>query len=522
MFHPARPSKKEIKLDTDFPDAVLEPEFLTAWEKVKPFTMTSRARGYALWQAVHHVLDQDIRGALVECGVWRGGSAMLMILAIQAKMATGARPRNVVLFDTFDGMTEPGPQDQDLQGSTAAELMQGSKGQRVAELVQARASLDEVRAAVAATGYDMRLVRLVAGDVRSTLHEVNTLGLALLRLDTDFYDSTMTELQVLYPRLAEGGLLIVDDYGHWQGCRKAVDAYFNENSDGYRRPMFWAVDYTGRAAVKLEKPARVEMSRYDYIPPGMETPNLLPHFPQAKVGNAWSVAWPYLRKHVPHRWRIDGRHTGHVTGYASLEEAACLYHVAQQFAGKRALEIGSHYGWTAAHLLVAGVDLDCVDPAFSIPEIRSAVDSVLNTVRQEFVQAGDHQLWAGLSPDILAEAYEANGCKPWSMAFIDGNHDGDAPAADARAVLPMLAEDAAVMFHDLTSPHVEAGLRVFRDAGFKTLLLNTAQVLGLAWRGKVVPPDHKSDPNVGHLFFSHLEGYSVSPELEPFEKPTYI
>ncbi len=229
------------------------------------------------------------------------------------------------LFDTFTGMTEAGPQDVDIHGDHADSLMKGKRGEEIAALVKAEAGLENVRAAIQSTGYDMRLVHLVEGDVRQTLKKTSTLQIALLRLDTEFYDSTLAELEILYPRLSRGGIMIIDDYGHWAGAKQAVDEYFSKGPTGPARPMFWVIDYTGRGAVKLGEAERVEMERYDYIPPGMTAPNLLPLFPFAEPGNPWAVDWPYLRKEVPHIWRSDTRHKGYVTAmHRSKKRRACM------------------------------------------------------------------------------------------------------------------------------------------------------------------------------------------------------
>lgn len=478
----------------DFPS-----EFLDLWRQAQPYTMTSQERGYALWSAVNTVLDQDLPGALVECGVWRGGSAMLMALTL---LQRGVANREIILFDTFTGMTEPGPEDQDLHGHMADDLMRNSQGEDIAALVRAEAPLDEVRALLESTGYDQRLLRFIKGDVRETLTRTQTLRIALLRLDTDFYDSTLAELRELYPRMTQGGVLIIDDYGHWSGARKAVEDYFSDASTPFQRPMLWRLDYTGRGGTKAEEATRIEIKRYDYIPVNMDPPDLSSLFPDAEPSDPWPVEWPYLRKSIPHIWRRDTRPTRYVTGNASVEEAACLYHFACQFSGKRGLEIGTHYGWTAAHLLAAGLRLDCIDPAFQDDPHRRAVDETLKKV----AESASHRLWDGFSPDCIGSVRNAEPSL-WSFAFIDGNHDGDAPRDDARAVLPFLADDAMVVFHDLTSPNVEAGLAVYREAGFETRLINTMQVLGVAWRGNVVPPEHDPDPNVTPLFQEHLIPY---------------
>jgi predicted O-methyltransferase YrrM len=473
--------------------------FPEIWAAVEPYTMTSRQRGFALWSAVNHVVDCNLPGAFVECGVWRGGSAMLMALTL---LQRGAAPRELFLFDTFSGMTEPGDQDVDLHGRPATALLDGSHGEELSELVKAEAPLDHVREAMASTGYDMRLVHLVPGDVRETLPVTQTLHLALLRLDTDFYDSTLCELEVLYPRLVKGGILIIDDFGLGKGARAAVEQYFGTPEAKAGRPLLWTIEDTGRGGVKVDDATGVEVERYDYRPPGFEAPDLLPLFPHAQPSDPWSVNWPYLRKEVPHIWRSDSRHRGVVTGNASVEEGHCLFQLALQFRGRRGLEIGTHYGWTAAHIVAAGVKLDCVDPALADPQRRKDVSDVLDAVEG----SQGYTLWADASPQCIP-GISRHGDEPWSFAFIDGNHAGDAPAQDARAVLPFLAQDALVVFHDLTSPFVEAGLDVLRQAGLSTGLFETQQIIGLAWRGDIAIPGHTKDRNVPPIWAAHLQKY---------------
>ncbi|MCJ2033402.1 class I SAM-dependent methyltransferase [Methylobacterium sp. J-068] len=482
-------------------DKRLTKDFQDAWEKVKSFTMTSPERGFALWNAVTTIVDNDIPGAFVECGVWKGGSSMLIMLALLHK---GVANRDIYLFDTFEGMTLPGETDVDLHGDPASKLMEGIRGPEIAELVKASIGFDDVYAAIASTGYDMRLVRLIKGDARETVKRTQTFQISLLRLDTDFYDSTFAELEYLYPRLTKGGVLIIDDYGHWQGARQAVEDYFLDNKFGYKRPILWAFDYTGWGGIKIDAAEEIEIDRYDYAPPGLTPhPDLLPLFPHARIVNPWTVGWPYLRSGVPHIWRSDRRDTsGYVIGNASAEEAACLYALAKLFSGKRGLEIGSHFGWTGAHLLSAGLRLDCIDPAFFEENRKNALREVFDAISPD----RSYKLWAGFSPDILEEVY-ASDPEPWSFAFIDGNHDGEAPYNDAVNVLNYLAEDALVVFHDLTSPFVEKGLEVFLNAGFNVKLFNTMQILGVAWRGDVNPPEHVRDQNTPMLFQSHLAKY---------------
>lgn len=244
-------------------------------------------------------------------------------------------------------------------------------------------------------------------------------------------------------------------------------------------------------------------NRYDYIPLGMTSPNLLALFSYAKPSDPHPVPWPYLRKNVPHIWRSDIRNdTPYIIGNASVEEAVCLYSLASQFQGKRGLEIGSHFGWTGAHLLAAGLNMDFIDPEFSNPVRVQAVEAAFNALPD----SPAYRLWAGFSPQIVPQV-RAAAPDPWSFAFIDGNHDGDAPEIDAKTVLPLLADDAIVVFHDLTSPFVERGLAFFHNAGFSVRLFNTMQILGVAWRGAVEIPEHLADPNMTPICEEHLRKY---------------
>ncbi len=220
--------------------------FKAIWEQCQPYTMTSFARGLALFRAVRHIVQNRIQGDIVECGVWRGGSIMIAMATLRL---FNAADRRVWLFDTFEGMTEPSAVDVDNRGQAAAVLLETMPKDPGGIICYA--SLEEVKNNVALVGYPADLVQYVVGDIRKTIHEVDMNPVALLRLDTDWYDSTKLEMDKLYPHLVPGGVLIVDDYGHWAGSRQAVDEYFGAvRASGGRAPMLTIVDYTGRMAVK--------------------------------------------------------------------------------------------------------------------------------------------------------------------------------------------------------------------------------------------------------------------------------
>jgi O-methyltransferase len=215
------------------------------YQRVKPYTMTGPERVAALCQSIAHLEQHRLPGAIVECGVWRGGSMMAAALALLYYENTR---RQLFLFDTFAGMPAPSSHDRDLNGRAASEWIDDPAD--AAEMVRASCALGPVRDAMGLTRYPWEKIIFVAGRVEHTLPEAAPREIALLRLDTDWYESTLHELETLYPRLADGGILIVDDYGHWQGARKAVDEYFARR--GASVPMH-AIDYTGRLVVKKSR-----------------------------------------------------------------------------------------------------------------------------------------------------------------------------------------------------------------------------------------------------------------------------
>ena len=203
---------------------------------VAPYTMTNRHRIGALIQAVKYIVQNGIDGAIVECGVWKGGS---ILAAAQTLQMLDAR-RDLYLFDTFSGMTAPTSHDVSTTGLDAAEIFQKKQD-------WCAATMDEVRSVVLSSGYDAERVHLVPGMVEETLPAQAPSQVALLRLDTDWYESTRHEMIHLFPRLSHRGVLIIDDYGMWQGSRKAVDEYIQEQQLCL---LLNRIDHSARIAVK--------------------------------------------------------------------------------------------------------------------------------------------------------------------------------------------------------------------------------------------------------------------------------
>jgi O-methyltransferase len=207
-------------------------------ERVGPYTQTSPERVHALTTAVEYVLRKEIPGDFVECGVWRGGSMMAVALTLARH---GVADRELWLYDTYEGMPAATEEDVDYAGVSMYNPAAGSAGGP-----PPGTDLDSVRAALSGTGYPAERMHFVKGPVEETIPGEAPESIALLRLDTDWYASTRHELEHLYPRLERAGVLIIDDYGHFQGARQAVDEFFADDPILLNR-----IDYTARLAVKL-------------------------------------------------------------------------------------------------------------------------------------------------------------------------------------------------------------------------------------------------------------------------------
>jgi hypothetical protein len=232
-------SEKQGKFPSDFED-----EHIKIIEFVKPFTMTSSERIFALIEAVKYVVNNNVKGDIIECGVWKGGSMMAI-----AKTLLNLKnlDKHLYLYDTFEGMTKPKDIDISYANVPATEKFEEIK------ITDDKsnwniADLEDVKKVVFSTGYDKEKIHFVKGKVEDTIPNTAPENISLLRLDTDWYESTRHELIHLFPRLSKGGVLIIDDYGHWKGARKAVDEYISEN----KIPILLnRIDYTGRIGIKI-------------------------------------------------------------------------------------------------------------------------------------------------------------------------------------------------------------------------------------------------------------------------------
>ena len=230
-----------VEMDLMHPD--LDEEFTELKAKCLQHTMTSVESLYYTYRSAKYVIENNIPGDFVECGVWKGGNTMMVALTL---MKMKNNDRNIYLYDTFEGMSEPTEKDISYKNEDAdIEWKESQKG-KINEWCYS--PLDEVKNNLYSTGYPKDKLFFVKGKVEDTIPGTLPGQISVLRLDTDWYESTYHELLHLYPLLSKNGFLIIDDYGYWKGAREAVEQYFGENKV---KIFMNRLDNSARAGIKI-------------------------------------------------------------------------------------------------------------------------------------------------------------------------------------------------------------------------------------------------------------------------------
>jgi len=217
---------------------MIDDEFGLIYQKCSKYTVTTKMSLYALYKAVKYIAKSKIAGDIVECGVWKGGSAMVIAYAL---IDMNEIDRKIYLYDTFTGMTEPTKEDIAIPNKASAINKWNKNKFNDWETIP----LQEAKENILSTGYPEKNLIFIKGDVQDTLLETKHEKISLLRLDTDWYESTMQELVHLYPSLSERGVLIIDDYGYWAGSKKATDDFLED-----KQILLNRIDQTGRIGIK--------------------------------------------------------------------------------------------------------------------------------------------------------------------------------------------------------------------------------------------------------------------------------
>jgi O-methyltransferase len=213
-------------------------------QRVTKHSMVPLKRLATLYRQVLYLDRYAIGGDLVECGVWKGGAVGTMAIA---HMSFAKPPfRYLQLFDSWQGLPEP---RADADGAAALKLSGNGSGKLrpigecVAELGDCQRFLEDQ------LGYPSELIKYHPGWFQDTLPKVAPAmsPIALLRLDGDWYDSTRICLEYLYPRVVSNGVIHIDDYGHWVGCRRAVDEFLDAQPEPL---MLHSIDSSGRYWLK--------------------------------------------------------------------------------------------------------------------------------------------------------------------------------------------------------------------------------------------------------------------------------
>ena len=237
-----------FKISKIFKDKIKNPFPIEAKDNIKDiikicikYSMTGEKRMYVLSEAIKEVKRKNLEGDFVECGIWKGGN----IILFQKLNNLFNLKKKIFAFDTFEGMPAPNEFDKDSDNVLASDLMLKSEKNSNLNNIHCYSPYEDVVNNIS-KHVDIANIKFIKGKVEETLLDDKNLPekISILRLDTDFYSSTKIELEILYKRLVKGGILIIDDYGHWKGVRKAVDEFFNDQE------WLHYVDYTCRYIIK--------------------------------------------------------------------------------------------------------------------------------------------------------------------------------------------------------------------------------------------------------------------------------
>lgn len=366
---------------------------------IRPYTSVSEERIRNLLSLVERVVKENVPGDLAEVGVWKGG--LIMAMALKCKQLGVSR--TIHAYDTFLGMTAPTYHDVDLDGNSASNIF---------DVVRCYVTLDEVKQNISLVDYPH--IEYHVGDI--TQSDKNSFPtFAVLRLDTDWYESTKFELTYMEPRVSPYGFVIVDDYGHWKGSRKAVDEF---NPINLRRidytGVWWQRDF-GRSRLESQADSPLKAALLENFH----------HFIALGTRGFHGGCGSYL---------FDGQRYVYQTETLKKQEA--LFEVGKKV--NRVLEVGVYLGHSLLILLLSNPSLQIVcidnDSRFS--------PAAVNYLNEHFGNRITFHL--GTSEEVIRN----NTLGTFGCIHIDADHSVHAVNNDYQITKPLAESPAYFVFDD--------------------------------------------------------------------------
>lgn len=386
---------------------------------VRPYTSVSTERILQVLNSVNYIIENNIPGDFAEIGVWKGG----LIMAMAKRLLQLGKNRTIHVYDTFDGMTEAGQYDIDCSGNLAVDIF---------DKVLCRSSYEETVANINIVNYPNIVYHV--GDIRNV--DVKTIpNLALLRLDTDWYDLTKFELIHFEPKVVESGIIIIDDYGHWAGCKKAVDEFLQVSPQ-----QIFRSDYTGIHWIKTNNYNELLVTTLDfnYLSCLQDHIHIFSCV-QNSIGNIKGCG-SYL-------------HDGWSKSYdiSTQSKQANLFKLAKQVS--TVLEIGVFDGSSALILLMANKKLKVVGIDICEDDYPEKSVNILNKYFSD-----RYTLLKGKSSEVMCKLDQK-----FDLIHIDANHNYEFVCNDIENSRRLSHEDTLLVFDDSDNFGVKMALERYKN-----------------------------------------------------------
>lgn len=388
---------------------------------VSPYTSVSQERIINVLNLIDNVHKNNIPGDFIEIGVWKGG----LIMAMALKCIQLGIDRKIHAYDTFEGMTNPTYDDVDMNNQHAINIF---------EKVKCVSLLEETKANINKANYSN--IEYHVGDILKTDAKVIPRKIALLRLDTDWYESTKFELENFEKNVVKEGFIIIDDYGHWKGCRKAVDEFLSVGGGKGKEIEINKIDYTGiwwqKDCMNFGRSVLEEVLRKH--PDSYPSRKLLENF------HHFENIYKILEGKFEYGW---GSYLFNGTKYKYMRELLtkqeALYQVGEK--SQNCLEVGVYLGHSLLILLLSNPDLKitCVDndPRFS-PKVVEYLNKEFNNRITFYL--GDAVAVIGGLPEELNKTFD--------FIHIDADHNEPAVNAQFMTSKRLAKDDAFIVFDD--------------------------------------------------------------------------